>query len=190
MGTATMAKLRKPRVVFQAVEGPTIERLAKAQNHFHIGDDQRGGRVYQFHDTPLDRLYSRLTRAAKSTAAQDQLRREYSALMKYRNHFVRAGKETTIASIDLNSVHASNPSQRQGMPMAEAQVQHGSEWRHARSHIGHKPGIVVDNVVCSETSVQVAGWSIGYNSPFRAREGAEKILRESGLKLARYWGIN
>lgn len=44
---------------------PTVERLAKAEGHFTVGDDKRGNRVYHFHDNTLDRMYGRLTRQAR-----------------------------------------------------------------------------------------------------------------------------
>jgi hypothetical protein len=167
--------------------GPTVQRLAIAQGHVSIGDDKQGTRIYQFHDTPLDRLYSRLTRQAKN--GSDMLRREYVALTKYRNHFIQAGKEATVASVDPNSIFASNPSSRNGMPMADFQMDHAAHWRQAQFHLGHKPAIVVDNVVCAETSLEVAGWSIGYISRTQARDKAEEVLRECGQKLATFWGI-
>jgi hypothetical protein len=169
--------------------GPTQERLAKAQNHFHIGDDKRGGRVYQFHDNPLDRLYSRLTRQAKSLSAEASLRREYIALTKYRHHWHAAGLQDSIGSADLNRIFASDPGSMSGMAKTERQAHHRKQYREAREDIGHKPGIVVDNVVCAETSLEVAGWSIGYNSRTQARDKAEAILRECGQKLAKLWGV-
>jgi hypothetical protein len=169
---------------------PTRERISKSDNHFHVGDDKQGTRVYQFHDTPLDRLYARLTKAGKGDSELDLLQREYRALQRYRYHWHRAGQETTISSIDLNSVFASEPSRRQGMPMAESQAHHNAQWRSAREHLGWKPHIVVENVICAETSLEVAGWSIGvFTSRTSARDGAEKILRECARKLAKIWGI-
>lgn len=168
------------------VRGPTQERMSKASGGVHLGGEDRGVRIYHFHDTPLDRLYSRLTRHSRD---HDGLRLEYGALIKYRNHFIQAGKEITIASVDPNNTFASNPTQRRGMPMSDFQMDHGARYRQAQSHLGHKPGIVVDNVVCSETSLEVAGWSIGYNSRTSARDNAERILRECGRKLAKFWGI-
>ena len=168
------------------VRGPTQQRLGKAAGGVHIGGEDRGVRIYQFCDTPLDRLYSRLTRGRGD---HDGLRLEYAALVKYRNHFIKAGKEVTIASVDPNNTFGSSPFQRCGMPMADFQIDHGTKYRQALSYLGHKPGIVVDNVVCSETSLEVAGWSIGYNSRTSARDNAERILRESGRELAKLWGI-
>jgi hypothetical protein len=133
----------KPNPIYPVSTGPTLERIAKAENHFAVGDDKRGNRVYHFHDSPLDRMYSRLTRQAKSLSGEQGLRREYIALVKYRHHWFSA-----------------------------------------------KPGIVVDNIVCAETSIEAAGWSIGFNSRTQARDKAEEVLRESGRKLAKLWGIS
>ena len=168
--------------------GPTAERLAMASGHFHIGDDRQGVRVYHFCDSPLDRLYSRLTRRA-GTHQEKKLRREYTALMKYRNHWFAAGLQSALESADLNRIFASDPGSMSGMAKTEKQAHHRQQYRLARDELGHKPGIIVDNVVCAETSLEVAGWSIGYNSRTSARDNAESILRESGRKLASMWGI-
>jgi hypothetical protein len=76
-----------------------------------------------------------------------------------------------------------------GMAKTERQAHHRQQWRAARELLGHKPGIVVDNIVCAETSIEVAGWSIGFNSRTQARDSAEKVLRESARRLAKLWGI-
>ena len=168
--------------------GPTAQRLAMAQGAVSIGDDKQGTRIYHFHDTPLDTLYSRLVR--RSGSYQEQLiRREYIALQKYKNHWFAAGLECALGSADLNRVFASDPGSMSGMAKTERQAHHRQEYRAARLYIGHKPGIVVDNVVCAETSLEVAGWSVGYNSRTQARDKAEEVLRECGQKLAKFWGI-
>jgi hypothetical protein len=80
-----------------------------------------------------------------------------------------------------------------GMAKTEKQAHHRLQYRKANDRecggLDHKAGIVVDNVVCAETSLEVAGWSIGYNSRTTAIVHAERILRESGRKLANLWGI-
>jgi hypothetical protein len=173
--------------------GPTLERIAKAGNHYAVGDDKRGNRVYQFHDCPLDRMYSRLTRQAKSLSEEAALRREYTALVRYRHHWFSAGLQDSIGSADLNRVFASDPSSMSGMAKSERQAHHRQQYRNARDGehgIGHQPGIIVDNVVCAELSLEQAGYSIGYHSRTQARDMAEKVLRESGRKLAKLWGIS
>lgn len=168
--------------------GPTRQRLAAAQGHVSIGDDKQGTRIYHFHDAPLDRLYSRLTRRAGSHQEQ-QLRKEYVALLKYRGHWFSAGLECALGSADLNRVFASDPGSMSGMAKTERQAHHRQEYRAARATIGHKPGIVVDNVVCAEWPLHIAGHSIGYDSPYRARAAATEILRDAGYRLAKLWGI-
>jgi hypothetical protein len=180
---------RRATVIIERREiGPTPERLAKAHNHFHIGDDKQGVRIYQFCDSTMDRLYSRLTRAA-GRRDEEQLRSEYIALQKYKHHWFAAGLQSSLGSADLNRVFASDPGSMSGMAKSERQAHHRQQYRAARDLLGHKPGIVVDNVVCAETSLEVAGWSIGYSSRTSARDHGERILRESGRKLAKLWGI-
>jgi hypothetical protein len=179
---------KRTQIIERRSDGPTAERLKMASGHFHIGDNQQGVRIYQFCDSPLDRLYSRLTRRA-GRYDEEQLRSEYIALQKYRNHWFAAGLQSALGSSDLNRIFASDPGSMSGMAKTEKQAHHRREWRAAQAAIGHKPGIIVDNVVCAEVSLRIAGFSIGYNSPFRAAEGAEKVLRECGRKLASLWGI-
>lgn len=173
----------------QTATGPTRERLKKSDNHFAIGDDQRGGRLYQFHDSTIDRLYSRLTKQAASRTAEEQLRSEYISLQRYKHHWHHAGLESSIGSVDLNRIFAPDPSSMSGMPKSERQAHHRRLWREARELLGHKPGIVVENIMCAETSLEIAGFSVGYNSRTQARDKAEQVLRKCGRKLAKHWGI-
>jgi hypothetical protein len=93
--------------------------------------------------------------------------------------------------MDLNRVFASDPCSMSGMPKTERQAHHRKQYREARDMLGWKPHIIVENVMCAETSLEVAGWAIGsFTSRTSARDGAERILRESGRKLARLWGIS
>lgn len=170
--------------------GPTLERISKAEGSFSIGDDKQGTRIYHFHDAPLDRLYSRLAKEAKRKGEVETIRAEYASLAKFRHHWYHGGLECSVGSLDLNRIFASDPSRMSGMAKSEKQFYHRQQYREAVTLLGWKPHIVVENIICAEVSLQIAGFSIGYNSPFRAREGAEKIVRESARKLAKHWGIN
>jgi hypothetical protein len=123
----------KRNPLYPVATGPTAERLAKAENHYAKGDDKRGNVVYQFHDSPLDRLYSRLAKQAKSLGTQDGLRREYTALTKYRHHWRAAGLQDSIGSADLNRVFASDPGSMSGMAKTEGQAHHRKQYRVARA---------------------------------------------------------
>jgi hypothetical protein len=170
---------------------PTAERLAKAHSHYTVGDDKQGTRIYHFHDSPLDRLYSRLARGAHTKGAEETVRSEYISLQRYRQHWHYAGLELALASVDLDRIFASDPSSMSGMPKSERQAHHRRQYREARDLLGWKPHIVVENVLCAETSLESAGWAIGsFTSRTSARDGAERILRESARKLAKLWGIS
>jgi hypothetical protein len=185
-----ITRRRKSEQVIARIEhGPTPERLLKADGHVSIGDDQRGTRVYHFHDCPLDRLYTRLTRQARSLSAETQIRAEYIALTKYRHHWRSSGLEGALQSADLDRVFASDPAGSSHMAKTERQAHHRQQYRNAVEKLGWKPHIVVDNVVCAETSLEVAGYSIGCNSRTSARDKAEEILRDCGRKLAKLWGV-
>lgn len=191
---------KRTTIIERRETGPTLERLAKAHNHFHVGDDKQGGKVYQLCDNPMDRLYSRLTRGA-GTRDENCLRREYAALLKYRHHWHSAGLEASLGSVDLNRIFAADASNMSGMAKTERQANHRQQYRQARDKVGHRAGIVLDNVVCAELSLELAGSSVGYGSyykkgrksyasPYRAREEATKLLREAAEKLADHWGFS
>lgn len=169
--------------------GPTPERLAKAQGFVDVGDDQRGGKIYTFRDTTMDRLYSRLVKQARGRHEEDQLRREWHGLMKYKHHWHAGGLLPSLGSVDLNRIFASDPGSMSGMAKSEQQAHHRGEYRRAGEILGHRPAIVVQNVVCYDHTVEMAGYAIGYNSPFRARTAAVAIIREAGKGLANLWGI-
>jgi hypothetical protein len=173
------AHTTKPTRATKIETGPTAERLAKTDGFYTIGDDQQGNKIYTVRAAPLERMFAR-----KAISGP-----EYAALQKYRVHWYHAGLESSLSSIDLDRVFGSDPSGMSGMAKSEKQANHRREWRRAREIMGHKTGIVVDNVVCYEWKLEVAGYAIGYNSPFRAREAATNRLREAGYTLGRYWGI-
>jgi len=187
---ATIKGKTNPEYVRSVFEGPTPERLKHSQGSFTVGDDKQGTRVYHFHDAPLERLYSRLGRQAKGRGEEETVRAEYAALMKYRVHWHNGGLEIPIGTVDLNRIFASDPSSMSGMAKTERQAHHRLQYREARELLGWKPHIVVENVICAETSLEIAGWSIGsFTSRTSARDGAERILRQSARKLAKHWGI-
>lgn len=187
---ATIKGVPNPEYTRSVFDGPTAERIAKAQGSYAIGDDKQGTRVYHFLDTTVDRLYSRLAKRAKGRGQEETVRSEYLALQRYKHHWHHGGLECSIGSVDLNRIFASDPSGMSGMPKTEKQAHHRRQYRDAKELLGWKPHIVVENVMCAETSLEVAGWSIGvFTSRTSARDGAEKILRECARKLAKHWGI-
>jgi hypothetical protein len=163
----------------KSVIGPTAQRLEKAEGFYAIGNETRGAPIHTMRDNPLERLFAK--RLLSGT--------EYSALQKYHHHWHCAGLEASLGSVDLNRIFSSDPGSMSGMAKSEAQAHHRRQWREAREIIGHKTGIVVDNVVCAGNSLEVAGHSIGYNSPFRAREAAMKHVQRAGDMLERHWGL-
>src|SRR6185312_1488808 len=165
------------------VRGPTLERLGKAGGSFDIGDDQQGTRIYFFKDTPLQRFYGRLKSRA-GTRETDELTREYTALMKYRNHWHCAGLESSLPSVDLNRIYAVDASNMVGMAKSEKQFDHRKKYREAVAFLGQKHHILLENFACYEWPMDVACLTIGC-SPFRARH----MVRDSAAKLAHFWGI-
>lgn len=188
---ATIKGKPNPDYTAAVVGIPTSERLAKAAGHFTVGDDKQGTRIYHFHDATVDRLYSRLARGSRGRGEEESVRAEYLALQRYKHHWHHSGLEVSVGSVDLDRIFAPDSPGMNGMPKTERQAHHRRQYREARDLLGWKPHIVVENVMCAETSLEVAGWAIGsFTSRTSARDGAEKILRESARVLAKLWGIS
>lgn len=170
-------------------EGPTEQRLKKTQGFFHVGDDKRGNKIYQLCDNPLDRLYARLVKRAGQAEEKD-IRREYAALLRYRMHWHSAGLEASIPSVDLDRVFASDASNMSGMPKSERQAYHRKQYRDAQKYLKHRVGIVVDNVVCAEHTLEDAGFAVGWLNRVQAIAAATEIIRNAGSVLALLWDID
>lgn len=158
---------------------PTPERILKSGGFYVVGDDKQGTKITRFQDSPLDRM---LNRDAITGS-------EYAALQKYHHHWHHAGLEATCGSVDLNRVFASEPGSLSGMAKTEAQAHHRKQWRDARALLGHRSGIVVDNVVCAGHTLEAAGWSVGWTSKPQAIAAATEMLRDAGYRLAKMWGM-
>lgn len=166
-------------MVYQSIEGPTDERLRHAEGFHELTGQDRASQKYSMLDAPIERMRAR---GAISPI-------EHAALCKYRHHWYHGGLLSSCGSMDLGRIFASDPLSMSGMAKSEAQYHHRQQYRQARQEIGHRPGIVVDNVVCQEWPLHTAGHAIGYDSPYRAREAASVMLRDAGYRLARLWGI-
>lgn len=171
------------KVEYRDLGTPTPERLLKSGGAFEIGDDKQGTRVYRFQDSPLERAYNR--KALHSS--------EYTALMKFRHHWYHSDLAPHVSSVDLNRVFAADFGAMGHMPKSARQAHHRGQYRLACARIaehpdGHRIQIVVDNVVCSEQPLHIAGFAIGYSSPDKARKGAERRLCSAGDILSRLWG--
>ncbi|MDR3468824.1 MAG: hypothetical protein P4M07_23080 [Xanthobacteraceae bacterium] len=158
---------------------PTQERLRHAEGAVEIGDDGQGARVYTLRDAPIERMQSRGALEPK----------EYSALMKFKAHWVQAGLSPSIGSIDLARVFASDPGNYSGMAKTERQVFHRQRYREAVQHIGLRAALVVERVVCAEQTLEMAGFALNWKTPAQARAAATELLRDAGERLAALWGI-
>jgi len=180
MNALTRGIKGKPaKVEFREISGPTPERLVKTDGFYVVGDDKQGAKIITIRDTPLDRMFNRNAIGGS----------EYAALQKYKHHFHHAGLEPSLGSLDLDRVFSSDPGSMSGMAKTERQVHHRRQYREARALLGHRPGIVVDNVVCFELALEAAGYSIGWTNKPQAIAAATEMLRDAGYRLARLWGI-
>lgn len=176
---ARAALKRKPQIVYQNIEGPTSDRLRHAGGFFELAGEDRASQKFTMLDSPLDRMRARDAIDPK----------EYSALRKYAHHWYYGGLQSSVSSMDLNRVFASDPLSMSGMAKSEGQAHHRQQYREARAMLGHRPGIVVDNVVCAERSLEAAGYSIGWTNRPQAVAAATEILRDAGCRLAWLWGM-
>ena len=158
---------------------PTPERLDKAEGAVEIGDDGQGARIYTLRDAPLERMNARGALEPK----------EYSALMKFKAHWVQAGLQPSFGGIDLARVFAADPGGYAGMAKTERQVFHRQRYREAVQHIGLRAALVVERVVCAEQTLEMAGFALNWRNPVQARAAATELLRDAGERLARLWGM-
>lgn len=158
---------------------PTPERLKLAEGHVEVGDDAQGTRVYTLRDSPLERLSAR--------GGIDP--REYSALMKFKQHWYHAGLQPALGGVDLARVFASDPASFSGMAKTERQVFHRQRYREAVQHIGLRAALVVERVVCAEQTLEMAGLALNWRTPAQARAAATELLRDAGYRLAQFWGV-
>jgi len=171
---------KKAEAAATDVRGPTAERIWKANGAFDIGGDDRGIRTYTFSDCPLGAMF-------KGKRIDPM---EFTALQRYKHHWHHGGLLSSMGSVDLNRVFASDPSNFSGMAKSERQAFHRQQYREARELIGHRPGIVVDNVVCQELSLEIGGYAIGWRNRPQAVAAATEMLRDAGYRLSKHWGIS
>ena len=154
---------------------PTPERMRIAGRDYERGDTGQ----LTMRDNPLERALSR----GVITSGQ------YNAGIKYRHHWFRAGLSDPIGSIDLNRVFASDLGGFSGMPKTEAQAFHRQQLREANEEIGINGRKVMEYAVCAETSLEVAGNMIGWDSKAAAIVAATERMKAALDGLRKLWGI-
>lgn len=172
-------KNSSPEYVRSIFEGPTEERLQKAQGHFQVGDDKQGTKVYRMRDDTLARMLDR--DAIDGT--------EYAALQKYKHHWTAGGLMGSVGSVDLNRVFSSDPASMSGMAKSEGQAHHRGQFRRAREQLGNRQVILVERVVLEEWTLESAGGTLGWRDRKQAVAAATEMLRDAGYRLAKLWGM-
>ena len=169
-----------------AIDGPTPERLKQSGGHVDIGDNKQGGKVYTFRDNSLSRIYADM--AKKNGGGDlDQLRIEYVALRRFREIYERAGRFGSVSSMDWSRIGQSSPFGRDLLAKTEAELNARDVYRSTCDRLTHIENIVVQNIVCNEQSLEIAGFAVGKKSKTRAKVYAREKLRSAGTKLAAYW---
>jgi hypothetical protein len=157
--------------------GPTVERLRHAGEFFTVAGRSRSSRKITMFDDALGRAWMRRKVSGE----------EYSALRKYALHWLAAGLQGHLGSVDLNRVLAFDPHAMTGLAKTEAQVEHRALYWRARGQLGERPAYVADQVACFDMPLHVVGALLGYRSPWRGRTKAAELLSDAGYRLAKFW---
>lgn len=161
----------EPLMAIQAM--PTRERLAQAQGAFQIGGDRRT-KVFRMLDTPLESLYN----SEKLTGIQ------YDALRSLHLHWYVGLMSGSAKSVDLNRI--SSPDWAR-MSIGERELMHRQCFDVGWSCLDVSQKVVVNVVALEESGLQVAGFKLGYASPYRGRIAALELLQSGGDALAKAW---
>lgn len=161
--------------------GPTPERLRKlASGDVEIGDDDQGHRVYTINTSPICRMFK--DKRLDGT--------QFTALSRFHSHWWNAGLSESVRGVDLNRIYAPDPFSSAGMATSERQAHNRKEYRSAYDLLTHLEGILVTNLICSESlSLEQCGNALGYISPYRARSAATKVVCSIADRFVKLWGI-
>ena len=115
---------------------------------------------------------------------------QFTALSRFHSHWWNAGLSESIRGVDLNRIYAPDPFTSAGMSRSERQYHNRREYRAAYELLTFLEGILVTNLVCSESlSLEQCGHALGYVSPYRARTKATEVVRSIADRFAKLWGI-
>lgn len=157
--------------------GPTPERLSKAGEYFALVGRSRSSRKITMLDDALGKAWVREIITAQ----------EYSALRRYALHWVAGGLQGPLGSVDLNRIYSFDPSSMSGLSRSEAQLDHKRTYYAAKAAIGFNPSYVADQVACFGRQLQEIGHTMGFKSPYRARERAAQYLSGAGGALVAFF---
>lgn len=184
-----MVRLRKrpvfrPRVIESPsaddTRGATPERIRHAQGFVEKGNLGKGRTsIVTMRDAPIERA---LARGIISQA-------QYTAAVKYRHHWYRAGLASPLSSVELNRIFATDLTNFSGMAKSEAQVFHRQRYREAVQHIGMTGAAVVEQVACQEIPLEQAGYRLGWGSKPQAIAAATERMKAALDRLVELWGV-
>lgn len=174
----------RPRVIeppaADDTRGVTAERMRHAQGFIDRGNLGRGRTgVITMRDAPIERAL------ARNVISQTQ----YTAAVKYRHHWYRAGLASPLSSVELNRVFAIDMTSFSGMARTEAQAFHRQRYREAVQHVGMIDAAVVEQVVCQEISLEQAGYKLGWSSKPQAIAAATERMKAALDRLVELWGV-
>jgi hypothetical protein len=157
--------------------GPTQQRQDHAGEFYHETGYSKSSKRYHVSDDQL----------GKALASHLISPEECSALRKYALHWLAAGLQGHLASVDLNRILAFDANAMHGLAKTERQQYHRQLYWQAHTHLGVRPAFVADQIACYETDIYDVGHMLGYQSPYRGREKVREILSDAGYRLGRFW---
>jgi hypothetical protein len=169
-----------PRLIDE--RGLTDERKARAGDDFHAGE---GGRM-QVRDAPLERMERRGTLGRD----EQENRKHYNGLNKFRIHWHHAGMAGNISALDPNHIFASDITNFSGLAKTEQQLFHRDRYRQATQAMGIRVSSVVEAVICYEKSLDEAGKMLTWSNGPQARAAATEVLRGAADTLCRLWSVD
>lgn len=113
---------------------------------------------------------------------------QYTAGMKFYNHWYRAGLVENFGSSDLNRVFGGDGGGA-GMARTEAQAFHRQRYRQAVERVGLRGSWVLERVICREVSFEETGRELGWNNRPQAVACAVQLTRDALDALCKDWGI-
>jgi hypothetical protein len=169
-----------PRLIDE--RGMTPRREAMAGEDVHFGAE---GRI-QVRDAPLERMERRGTLGRND----QENKKHYNSLSKFRIHWTHAGYAGSISALDPNHIFASDIMNFSGLAKTERQLFHRDRYRQATQLLGIRVSSVVEAVVCLEKSLDEAGKMLTWQNGPQARAAATEVLRGAADTLCRLWSVD
>src|SRR5262249_37271096 len=130
-------------------------------------------------DSPIERALAR----------KNMSEPQYTAALKYRHHWYRAGLASPLSSVELNRIFARDLTNFSGMAKTETQVFHRQRYREAVQHVGMIGAAVVEQGVWPEISLEQGAHKVGGGTKAQAIAAATERMKAALDRLVELWGV-